>query len=92
MGTVGGNLASGPLTDLWRKYLSRWMASEDFGTTAPDDPCEELFLDFYTTSLAEDEILAQVVLPPSRRARASSTSASPAARWSTNRLRVSQCG
>ncbi len=25
---------------------------------------EELFLDFYTTSLAEDEILTQVVLPP----------------------------
>ena len=25
---------------------------------------EELFVDFYTTSLAEDEILTQVVLPP----------------------------
>ena len=27
-------------------------------------PVEELFVDFYTTSLAEDEILTQVVLPP----------------------------
>jgi carbon-monoxide dehydrogenase medium subunit len=27
-------------------------------------PLEELFVDFYTTSLAEDEILTQVVLPP----------------------------
>jgi carbon-monoxide dehydrogenase medium subunit len=27
-------------------------------------PVEELFVDFYTTSLAEDEILTQVVIPP----------------------------
>jgi carbon-monoxide dehydrogenase medium subunit len=27
-------------------------------------PVEELFVDFYTTRLAEDEILTQVVLPP----------------------------
>ncbi len=27
---------------------------------------EQLFLDFYTTSLAEDEIITQVVLPPCR--------------------------
>jgi aerobic carbon-monoxide dehydrogenase medium subunit len=28
-------------------------------------PVEQLFVDFYTTSLAEDEIITQVVIPPS---------------------------
>jgi aerobic carbon-monoxide dehydrogenase medium subunit len=66
MGTVGGNLASGePLTDLSQIFIAL------DGTTKiarPGGertiPVEELFVDFYTTSLAEDEILTQVVLPP----------------------------
>jgi carbon-monoxide dehydrogenase medium subunit len=66
MGTVGGNLASGePLTDLSQIFISLDGKAKIAG---PNDqriiPVEELFVDFYTTSLAEDEILAHVVLPP----------------------------
>jgi carbon-monoxide dehydrogenase medium subunit len=66
MGTVGGNLASGePLTDLSQIFISldgkAKIAGPNGGRTIP---VEELFLDFYTTSLAEDEILTHVVLPP----------------------------
>ena len=66
MGTVGGNLASGePLTDLAQIFIAldgrvKIAGSNGIRTIA----VEELFLDFYTTSLAEDEILTQVVLPP----------------------------
>jgi aerobic carbon-monoxide dehydrogenase medium subunit len=66
MGTVGGNLASGePLTDLSQIFI----ALDGRATiTGPDGHrtirIEELFVDFYTTSLAEDEILTHVVLPP----------------------------
>jgi carbon-monoxide dehydrogenase medium subunit len=66
MGTVGGNLASGePLTDLSQIFISLDGKAKIAG---PGDQrtilVEELFLDFYTTCLAEDEILTQVVLPP----------------------------
>ncbi len=66
MGTVGGNLASGePLTDLAQIFIAldgqvKIAGPNGLRTIA----AEELFLDFYTTSLAEDEILTQVVLPP----------------------------
>ena len=66
MGTVGGNLASGePLTDLSQIFIS---LDGKAGITGPNGqraiPIEDLFVDFYTTSLAEDEILTQVVIPP----------------------------
>ena len=66
MGTVGGNLASGePLTDLSQIFIA---LDGKANITGPDGqrtiPIEELFLDFYTTSLAEDEILTQVLIPP----------------------------
>jgi aerobic carbon-monoxide dehydrogenase medium subunit len=65
MGTVGGNLASGePLTDLSQIFIS---LDGKVKVTGPSGQrtimVEELFLDFYTTSLAEDEIITQVVLP-----------------------------
>jgi carbon-monoxide dehydrogenase medium subunit len=66
MGTVGGNLASGePLTDLSQIFISLDGKAKIAGPNGLRIiPVEELFLDFYTTSLAEDEILTQVVLPP----------------------------
>ena len=66
MGTVGGNLASGePLTDLSQIFIAldgRVRITGPNGQRAI--PIEDLFVDFYTTSLAEDEILTQVVIPP----------------------------
>ena len=66
MGTVGGNLASGePLTDLSQIFISLDGKAKIVGPGGERIiPVEELFVDFYTTSLAEDEILTQVVLPP----------------------------
>lgn len=66
MGTVGGNLASGePLTDLAQIFIALDGKVKIAGSNGERTiAVEELFLDFYTTSLAEDEILAQVVLPP----------------------------
>jgi carbon-monoxide dehydrogenase medium subunit len=70
MGTVGGNLASGePLTDLSQIFIALDGKVKIAGASVHRMiPVEELFVDFYTTSLAEDEILTQVVLPslPSR--------------------------
>lgn len=65
MGTVGGNLASGePLTDLPQIFIA---LDGKLKITGPSGQraslVEELYLDFYTTSLAEDEIITQVVLP-----------------------------
>ncbi len=66
MGTVGGNLASGePLTDLSQIFIAldgKLKITGPAGQRAM--PVEELFIDFYTTSLAEDEIITQVVIPP----------------------------
>ena len=66
MGTVGGNLASGePLTDLSQIFISMDGKAQIAGPGGVRIILvEELFVDFYTTSLAEDEILTQVVLPP----------------------------
>ena len=66
MGTVGGNLASGePLTDLSQIFIALDGKVKIAGPNGQRMiAVEELFLDFYTTSLAEDEILTQVVLPP----------------------------
>ena len=66
MGTVGGNLASGePLTDLAQIFISLDGKLRIAGTTGQRTlAVEELFIDFYTTSLAEDEIITKVVVPP----------------------------
>ena len=66
MGTVGGNLASGePLTDLSQIFIALDGKLKIVGPSGERTMMvEELFLDFYTTSLAEDEIITQVVLPP----------------------------
>jgi carbon-monoxide dehydrogenase medium subunit len=66
MGTVGGNLASGePLTDLSQIFIALDGQAKIAGPVEYRlIPVEELFVDFYTTSLAEYEILTQVVLPP----------------------------
>ena len=66
MGTVGGNLASGePLTDLAQIFIALDGKLKIMGPSGERTiPVEELFLDFYTTSLADDEIITQVVLPP----------------------------
>jgi carbon-monoxide dehydrogenase medium subunit len=66
MGTVGGNLASGePLTDLSQIFIAldgkiRIAGANGRRTIA----VENLFVDFYQTCLAEEEILTQVILPP----------------------------
>ena len=66
MGTVGGNLASGePLTDLSQIFIALDGKVKIAGPSGQRTILvEELFLDFYTTSLAEDEIITEVVLPP----------------------------
>jgi len=66
MGTVGGNLASGePLTDLSQIFIALDGEVEIMGSGGTRRiPVEELFVDFYQTSLAEDEILSQVIIPP----------------------------
>jgi len=65
MGTVGGNLASGePLTDLSQIFIALDGKVKIAGPSGQRTiAIEELFIDFYTTSLAEDEILTHVVLP-----------------------------
>jgi len=66
VGTVGGNLASGePLTDLSQIFISLDGKARIAGPAGERIiAVEELFVDFYTTSLAEDEILTHVVIPP----------------------------
>ncbi len=70
MGTVGGNLASGEaLTDLPQIFIAldgKVKISGPAGTR--ELPVEELFVDYYQTSLAEDEILTHASVPslPSR--------------------------
>jgi aerobic carbon-monoxide dehydrogenase medium subunit len=66
MGTIGGNLASGePLTDLSQILISLDAGIRILGSSGSRTiPVEELFVDFYQTSLAEDEILTRVVIPP----------------------------
>ncbi len=66
MGTVGGNLASGePLTDLSQIFIAldgRLQIARPKGSRTI--PVEELFVDFYQTSLLDDEIVTEVTLPP----------------------------
>lgn len=66
VGTVGGNLASGePLTDLAQVFISLDARLKISGPTGERIiPLEGLFVDYYQTSLADDEILTQVVIPP----------------------------
>jgi carbon-monoxide dehydrogenase medium subunit len=66
MGTVGGNLASGePLTDLAQIFIALDGKARIAGPGRQRTiALEELFVDFYQTSLAEDEVLTHVVLPP----------------------------
>ena len=65
VGTVGGNLASGePLTDLSQIIISLDGKAKIVGPGGNCTiPLEELFIDFYQTSLVEDEILTHVVIP-----------------------------
>ena len=66
MGTVGGNLASGePLTDLSQIFIALDGKAKITGPNGQRIiPVEEFFVDFYTTSLGEDEISDSSVLPP----------------------------
>jgi carbon-monoxide dehydrogenase medium subunit len=66
MGTVGGNLASGePLTDLSQIFIALDAKLQIAGAGGQRTMLvEDLFVDFYTTNLAEDEIITQVVIPP----------------------------
>ena len=66
MGTVGGNLASGePLTDLPSLFISLDARVNILGATGERTlALEELFLDYYQTVLVDDEVLTQVLLPP----------------------------
>ena len=65
MGTVGGNLASGePLTDLSQIFIALDGKVKIAGPNGERTiPVQELFLDFYTTSLADDEIITEVMIP-----------------------------
>ena len=65
MGTVGGNLASGePLTDLSQIFIALDGRLKIVGPSGERIiPVEELFLDFYTTCLADDEIITEIMLP-----------------------------
>jgi aerobic carbon-monoxide dehydrogenase medium subunit len=66
MGTIGGNLASGePLTDLAQILIALEATAKITGSVGSRTiSLEELFVDFYQTSLADDEILTHVVIPP----------------------------
>ena len=65
MGTVGGNLASGePLTDLSQIFIALDGRVKIAGPNGERTiSVQELFLDFYTTSLADDEIITEIMLP-----------------------------
>jgi len=66
VGTVGGNLASGePLTDLSQVFIALGARVRISGSAGERIiPLEELFVDYYQTSLADDEILTHVMIPP----------------------------
>ncbi len=66
VGTIGGNLASGePLTDLAQVFMTLDARVAIAGPAGSRTiPIEELFLDFYHTSIGDDEILTQVIVPP----------------------------
>ncbi|MBI2996959.1 MAG: xanthine dehydrogenase family protein subunit M [Deltaproteobacteria bacterium] len=66
MATVGGNLASGePLTDLPQVFIAldaRIKIASSSGERVM--PLEDLYVDYYQTRLAGDEIVTQVIVPP----------------------------
>jgi len=66
VGTIGGNLASGEaLTDLSQIFIALDGQVKITGPAGSRDLLvEELFVDFYQTSLAEDELLTHVLIPP----------------------------
>jgi aerobic carbon-monoxide dehydrogenase medium subunit len=66
VGTIGGNLASGEaLTDLSQIFIALDGEVKVVGPGGNRNLLvEELFVDFYQTSLAEDEILTHVLIPP----------------------------
>ena len=66
VGTIGGNLASGEaLTDLSQIFIALDGKVKISGPEGNRDLLvEELFVDYYQTSLAEDEILTHVSVPP----------------------------
>ena len=66
MGTVGGNLASSePLTDLSQIFIALDGKVKIAGTVRERIiAVEDLFVDFYTTSLADDEIITNILVPP----------------------------
>lgn len=63
--TVGGNLASGePLTDLAQIFMALDGKAKIVSPAGERVlSLDEFFIDYYQTSLGEDEILTQVVLP-----------------------------
>jgi carbon-monoxide dehydrogenase medium subunit len=64
--TLGGNLASGePLTDLAQVLLALDARIEIAGPEKERTiPVGELFVDYYQTSLAPEEIITGIVVPP----------------------------
>lgn len=66
MATIGGNLASGePLTDLPQVFIAldaRIRIASSSGERVA--ALEDLYVDYYQTSLADDEIITQVIVPP----------------------------
>lgn len=64
--TVGGNLASGePLTDLPQVFISLDARVKIASSNGERElALEELYVDYYQTVLADDEILSRVVIPP----------------------------
>jgi carbon-monoxide dehydrogenase medium subunit len=66
VGTIGGNLASGEaLTDLSQIFIALDGKVKITGPAGTRDLLvEELLVDYYQTSLAEDEILTHVAVPP----------------------------
>lgn len=66
MATLGGNLASGePLTDLPQVFIALDARVHIASSTGERViPLEELYVDYYQTRLADDEILTKVVVPP----------------------------
>jgi carbon-monoxide dehydrogenase medium subunit len=66
VGTIGGNLASGEaLTDLSQIFIALDGNVKISGPAGGRGLLiEELFVDYYQTSLAEDEILTHVSVPP----------------------------
>ncbi len=65
VGTIGGNLASGePLTDLAQILISLDASVQIAGPSNQRTlSLEHLFVDYYQTSLGEDEILTEVLIP-----------------------------